>query len=118
MAEEKPTSPAPSGGGGGKNIGMAVLCYFGILVLIPLLTEAKNDPFVKYHIKQGLVLLIAYVIGYLFWFLWVIPIVGGVIDAIVWIFLLVCFIMGIVNATGGKEAPLPLIGQLGEKINI
>jgi uncharacterized membrane protein len=115
MAEEKPAPPAGGGGGGGKNIGMAVLCYFGILVLIPLLTEAKNDPFVKFHIKQGLVLLIAYVVS---GFVWAIPFIGWVVDSIVWIFLFVCFVMGIINASSGKEAPLPLIGQLGEKINI
>jgi len=35
---------------------MAILAY--ILFFIPLLTDSKNDPYVKYHIKQGLVLFI------------------------------------------------------------
>lgn len=111
MAEE--TKPAASSGG--KNIGMAVLCYFGILVLIPLLTDAKNEAFVKFHIKQGLVLLIAYVI---IGAVSAIPFLGWIVGGIAWIVLLVLFIMGIINAAGGKEVPLPIIGQFGDKINI
>ncbi|MCX6809243.1 MAG: hypothetical protein NTZ65_00590 [Candidatus Berkelbacteria bacterium] len=120
MAEEEKKSetpapaPAPSSGSSGsgqKNIGMAVLCYIGILVLIPLLTDAKNDAFVKFHIKQGLVLLIVdVIIGVISW----IPFVG-------WILALgtfVLFVIGIINAAGGKQTPLPIIGQFGEKINI
>lgn len=90
---------------------MAVLCYFGILVLIPFLTDAKNDPFVKFHIKQGLVLLIVYVIaGFVLW----IPFVGWLLG----ILLFVLFLMGVINAASGKETPLPVIGQFAEKINI
>ena len=47
-------APKPSAG---HNTGMAVLAY--ILFFIPLLTDAKNDPFVKFHVKQGLVLFLA-----------------------------------------------------------
>lgn len=94
-----------------SNTLMAILCYFGVLVIIPFLTDAKNDPFVKFHIKQGLVLLIAYVIcGFIFW----VPIVGWLISVV----LFVLFIMGIINAASGKQTPLPIIGQLADKINI
>lgn len=111
MAEDKPQEAA------GKNIGMAVICYIWILVLIPLLTDAKNDPFVKFHIKQGLVLLIASII---------LGVVGGAIPFLGWfiiapigsLVMLVLAIMGIVNAAGGKEAQLPLIGKWGDKFNI
>jgi len=41
-----------------KNTGMAVVAYF--IFFLPLLTEAKKDPFVKYHVRQGLGLLIAF----------------------------------------------------------
>lgn len=102
MPEKKPAS---------DNTLMAVLCYFGILVLIPLLTDAKNDPFVKFHIKQGLVLLIAYVVGcFIFW----IPVIGWLL----WLCVFVLFIIGLVNAATGKQTPLPIIGKYAEKINI
>lgn len=110
MAEEtKPSSG--SGSGGGKNIGMAVLCYIWILVLIPLLTDAKNDPFVKFHIKQGIVLLIVSIIaGAVSW----IPVIGWLLGIGVFI----VWLIGIINAASGKEVKLPVIGQFGDKFNI
>jgi uncharacterized membrane protein len=102
---------AGEGKGQSTNTLMAVLCYFGILVLIPLLTDAKNDEFVKYHIKQGLVLLIVYVIcAFVLW----IPIIGWLLSIV----LFILFLMGIINAATGKKSPLPIIGQFADKINI
>jgi len=37
--------------------------------------------------------------------------IGGIITIIL-------FIMGIINALGGKQQPLPVIGKFGEKIKI
>ena len=98
-----------------KNIGMALLSYLGILVIIPLITEAKNDPFVKYHIKQGLVLLITCVIGSA---VSMVPIIGWILSPFIFLFMIVLAIIGIVNAVGGKEKPLPLIGHYSDKIHI
>jgi uncharacterized membrane protein len=91
-----------------KNIGMAVLAY--IIFFIPLLTDAKNDPFVKYHVKQGLILFIAGCITAAF--SWVPPIhwFSGFLN----IALLILFIVGILNALSGKEKPLPLIGKFSD----
>jgi len=93
-----------------KNTGMAIVAY--ILFFIPLLTDAKNDPFVKYHVKQGLSLfLVAVVIRIIAY----IPIVGW---ALVWpfnILLFVLFVIGIMHALNGEQKPLPVIGKFGEK---
>ena len=109
---QNPSGASQQEQGRGENIGMAVVAY--ILFFIPLLTDAKNDPFVRYHVKQGLVLFIAwFVVVAISWlpmiymFSWVLH-VG----------LFVLFIMGIRNAVGGKETPLPLIGQFADKIHI
>ena len=48
---------------GEKNTLMAVLAYLGILILVPFLTDAKKDPFVKFHLKQGVALIIVEVVG-------------------------------------------------------
>lgn len=96
----------------GKNIGMAVVAY--ILFFVPLLTEAKNDPFVKYHVKQGLVLFIT-------WFIVMVIAWLPMVYMFSWILhigLFVLFIIGIMNAVNGKEAPLPLIGHLADKIKL
>ena len=92
-----------------KNTGMAIVAY--ILFFVPLLTDAKNDPFVKYHVKQGLVLFIAGIVSSLIWW---IPFIGWAFG----IFVFVVWIIGIINAANGEQKPLPLIGQFGEKFNI
>ena len=107
--DQTPQSVGQQAEAKGKNIGMAVVAY--IIFFIPLLTDAKNDPFVKYHVKQGLVLLISGIVVMIIahipaigWFSWLLN-----------LGLLVLLIIGIVNAVGGKEKPLPLIGQYANK---
>jgi uncharacterized membrane protein len=92
----------------GKNTGMAVVAY--ILFFVPLLTEAKDDPFVKFHVKQGLTLLIASI---------ALQVVGAVIPVLGWFLViplasiatLVLFVIGIMHAINGEEKELPLIGK-------
>lgn len=99
---------ASSGKSGGKNTGMAVVAY--ILFFVPLLTDAKNDPFVKFHVKQGLVLFILAI---------AINILAGVVPTLGWTLIsplgglvtLVLFVIGIMHAINGEEKELPLIGK-------
>jgi len=88
---------------------MAVLCYLGFLWIIPLLTDSKNDPFVKFHINQGIVLTLLFVAAMV---INVIPILGQIISFIASIAGMVFAIMGIINATKMEEKPLPLIGGI------
>lgn len=98
-----------------KNTGMAIVAY--IIFFVPLLTDAKDDPFVKYHVKQGMVLAITAVlvsiISTFFWRFFL-----GWIFWIVDLGLIILWILGIMNASSGKKEPLPVIGQFAEKINI
>lgn len=84
----------------------AVLGYLGILCLIPLLGK-KDSPFAQYHAKQGLVLLLGWVV---FW----VPVIGWII----WLGVALLSILGIINALSGKTTPLPLVGSYAEKLNI
>ena len=87
---------------------ISILCYFGIFLLIPLLTR-PNSSFVKFHSNQGLVLfLFSLVSGVAAR----IPFMGGLIGAVCGIFTLVCFILGIVNVCNGEMKELPLLGQI------
>lgn len=93
-----------------ENKVIAALSYLWLLFLIPMLTK-KDSPFAMYHAKQGLVFFIfSTIVGFIVW----IPIVGWALG----IFSFVLFIIGIMNALGGKSVPLPLIGKFAEKINI
>ncbi len=82
----------------------AVLAYFGILVLIPILA-AKDSPYARYHSNQGLILfilqIIVIILGRIVGFLGTI---GGLITFIL-------FIIGIVNAAQGRAKELPVIGK-------
>lgn len=84
----------------------AILAYFGIFCLIGLLVEPeKNDPYVKNHVNNGLILWIASVICL------VIPIVGWICSIAVLVFA----VMGIVAAAQDNYFTIPIIG---EKIKI
>ncbi len=107
--QSSPTPPAHQPKPEHKTL-MAVLAYLGILIIIPFLM-AKDNPFVKFHIKQGLLLVIVEAIvwllgmtmlGYQMWqFLQLINLAAIVFS-----------IIGIVNVVQGKEKELPLIGSL------
>jgi fumarate reductase subunit D len=84
---------------------MAALGYLGFISIVMLLVK-KDDPYVKFHAKQGLVLFIGMVLG-------VIPFVGWIL----WLAAVVLSIVGFINAISGKQAKLPVIGDLAEKIN-
>ncbi len=86
---------------------MGILAYIGPLVIIPLLA-AKDNPFVKFHVKQGLVLfIIEIIVGFLapmfFWSLWAIV-------QLVNLATLILSIMGIINVTQKQEKELPVVG--------
>ena len=93
---------------------MGVLAYLGPLVIIPFLS-AKDDSFVKFHIKQGLVLLVIEIALWLamsiFWPLR--PIFG-----ILQLGVLVLIIIGIINVVQKKEKNLPIVGSFVNKVNI
>src|ERR1700722_1740181 len=102
---------------GNKNI-MAVFAYLWILILIPFLTDSKNDPFVKYHLKQGLALIIFELIGWVLgWFLVFIPFIGTLIMMLWWLATLVLVIIGVINVLNGVEKELPFLGQYGKRFN-
>lgn len=109
--ENQNSAGQPVGGSGApkKNTGMAIVAY--IIFFIPLLTDSKNDPFVKYHVKQGLVLFIFYIIASVCGY---IPFIGWIISAILSVLALIFLIIGIVNAVNGKQEPLPVIGKFAE----
>lgn len=86
---------------------MAILAYFGILLLIPLFA-AKESKFARFHVNQGLILLIISVV--LFAVAKIIPSLGvliGLLDLAV----LVLAIIGIINAAKGQAKELPLVGK-------
>ncbi len=101
-----------------QNKAMAILAYFGPLVLIPIFA-AKGSKFARYHSNQGLLLLIACtawsivyniinrIILAISWRLYFISSIIGIFSIV----FIVLAVIGIVNAANGKAKELPVIGK-------
>ena len=94
-----------------KNKLMAIIGYIvPILFFVPLVTDAKDSPFAKFHANQQLVLLIVAI---------AVNIAGSTIPVVGWfliwpvgvIAVLVLAIIGLLNASRGEMKPLPVIGS-------
>jgi uncharacterized membrane protein len=94
-----------------KNKAMAIIGYIiPFLFFIPLVTEAKNSPFAKFHANQQLNLLLFCVVGYILSSVLMFILIGFLLYFIVMIGSLVFLIMGIISAAKGEMKKLPLIG--------
>lgn len=95
---------------------MSILAYFGLLVLIPYFNEdARKDEFTKFHIKQGLVLLVVEIV---FFILSIFLSFLGFFLTLIGFGISVLAIIGIINVATGKMKPVPIVGSYANKINI
>ena len=97
-----------------KNTVMAILSYVGPLVIIPYLT-VKDDEFVKFHVKQGLILMtIEVAIWLLSRVLGSFSLVWGVLNLAT----TVLSVVGIIYVLQKKQKELPLIGSWSKHFKI
>ena len=97
----------------------AFFAYMGPLILVPFL-NAKDDPFVKFHLKQGLVIAVAWVVLAFFMYvpiLMLMPLLYLLIQA-AFLFLTVLSIIGILNVLNGDRKELPLVGVYAKRFDI
>jgi uncharacterized membrane protein len=103
---------------------MAILAY--IFFIIPLLA-ARDKKYAMYHTEQAIMLWIAFIVIYIA--IWILTFIVGQISSsiacvisilgiIPWLAYLVLWIMGLINAAGGKLKELPIIGSYGAKLNL
>lgn len=110
---------------------IAILSYLIIGLVWYLFDEdAKKDNFVKYHVRQGIVLLIFSIIfsivvsiitaifATIFLFIPGIGIIFTALLSLLYFIPLILVILGIVNAASEKEKELPIIGKFANKINL
>lgn len=93
---------------------IAAIGYLGILCLFPLLLK-KDSAFAQHHGKQGLVILIAWV---LLWVGNIIPVLGQIVWVLGSIALLILIILGIINALNGKMWEMPVLGKYAKEIKL
>lgn len=93
---------------------LAAIGYLGILCLVPLLIK-KDSAFCQFHGKQGLVLLVVWLVLSMFN---VLPILGQLIWVFGSIVLLVLVILGMVHALNGEEWEMPVLGKYAKQIKL
>ena len=93
-----------------KNKMNAVLSYIGILILVPLLSEeAKKSPYAKFHMNQGLVLLVS---GIALGVISIVPVLGWLVGFVGSIALFVIWIMALIGAVNGEMKRVPILGDI------
>lgn len=94
-----------------KNKAMGIVGYIiPILFFIPLVSDAKNSPFAKFHANQQLNLLLFLVIGQILGGILAFILIGFLVFFVVWVGYIIFLIMGIMNVSKGEMKELPLIG--------
>ena len=121
MTEDTQAKPAPSKSSSAqstsaitkqdieKNKVWALVSYLTIIgLVIAMVSEAKDSPFVKFHINQSLPIMIAALVNVVFG---MVPIIGWLIAPLIGLGLLLLVIIGIINAANGEAKRLPLLGN-------
>ncbi|HPN15380.1 MAG TPA: DUF4870 domain-containing protein [bacterium] len=93
---------------------IACLSYLGILCLIPLLAK-KDSKFAQEHGKQGLVLLIAWIVVVVIGW---IPILGWLVGFFGSIALLIVALIAFIKCLMGEFWEVPVLGQYRGKFNL
>jgi len=103
---------------------MCVLSYFGIFAMIPLLTK-KDDPFIQWHAKQGLLFLVAMIVVMIALVVlgivlaMVVPalaVIAAILNLIVSLGWLALTIICILKALKGEKFEIPVISGFINKV--
>lgn len=84
---------------------MGALCYLNVLILIPACSSWRRDPFVRFHLNQGLVLLMLLTV---FGAMAFVPYCGEMSISFS-LLIEVLSIIGLVGALRRRTDPLPVI---------
>jgi len=89
---------------------MSAICYIPILFLLPFFLVKDKSKTLNFHINQGIILSVLFVLGYFIASL--LPfITKGAVDVLKLI-VLIFTVIGVINVIKDREKPLPLIGKL------
>ncbi|HTZ11288.1 MAG TPA: hypothetical protein VMD04_02770 [Candidatus Margulisiibacteriota bacterium] len=90
----------------------AVISYISFLCIISLVLKRDNK-FAVYHGKQGLVLFVAEVIGFI---LSIMPFLGWLIAVFGSLIFLILSLWGIAQSLSGKFSRIPLLSDIADNI--
>lgn len=96
----------------GKSIAItSYILIVGVLIALSMNSENKN-PFASFHIRQGLGLTVTFIILGVS----ISSFESIFVAAPMWIFISILTIYGIFTAAKGETTPLPLLGNLFQKV--
>lgn len=84
---------------------VAYITWIGLLIAF----LAGDKEGAKFHLNQSLVIWIGYVVAGVIAY---IPLIGWLVSMVLYVFLFVCTIIGIVGAVQGQEKQVPLLGGI------
>lgn len=102
-----------------------ILAYISLLVLVTIFAAPKESRYSRYHANQGLTLCIVGIGGSVVLTIlsailfavspWTVYLAIGAIMTILrialWVFVVILAVMGIINANGNVQKPLPVLGK-------
>ena len=98
----------------GEQMVFGILSYLWVLVLIPLLVK-KDDDFVHFHAKQGLILLIVWIA---IWIIAFVPFIGWLIASLATVALGIICLIAIVKVLMGQKWEIPIVSTYADKLNM
>ena len=95
-----------------KLIGIvAYITIIGLIIAL-ILNQEKKDPFASFHIRQSLGIFACSIALSL---TAMVPFVGWIVAVVGSILVLVLWVLGLLNAIGGKMTPVPMLGDKFEE---
>lgn len=92
----------------------AVVSYWLILCILPLILK-KDNKFAVFHGKQGLVLFIFLVAGFMFN---IIPFLGHLVYRLILFIYMLLALWGTIQALMGNYSRIPIVSDIAEKISL
>ena len=91
--------------------------FLSIIGFVIVYATRKEDKYAMFYAKQGFVLFFVWIAAAIIQliFMWI-PVVGMVINTVLWIGLLILWVFGIIYSLSGKETHIPLVGQFANKL--
>jgi len=93
--------------------------FLTVIGFVIALAVKKDDKYVMYYGKQGLVLFFAWIIAWVaaMIFVWI-PFLGWIVMTGLYLGILLLWIIGILYSLSGEMKPIPLIGHYADMIKV
>jgi len=90
--------------------------FLTVIGFIIALATKKDDDYVMFYAKQGLVLFIAWIIVWAVSFIFLfIPFLGWLIMAVLYLGIVLLWVIGMIYSVSGEKKEIPLIGNFARR---